>query len=92
MCFFSDLSGQSATFNHYPYPGKVVTSVNNMTLKKPLYKEYFWIAKICLPDLRSQDVETTLPRCYPNPLAHGVLYVDATQPIQSIVVMSITLG
>ena len=42
MCFFSDLSGQSATFNLYPYPGKVVTSVNNMTLKKPLYKEHFW--------------------------------------------------
>ncbi len=88
MCYFSDLSGQSATFNLYPYPGKVVTSVNNMTLKKPLYKEHFWIAKICLPDLRNQDIETTLPSCYPNPLAHGVLHVDATQPIQSIVVMT----
>jgi hypothetical protein len=88
MCFFSDLSGQSATFNLYPYPGKVVNSVNNMTLKKPLYKEHFWITKICLPDLRSQDIETTLPRCYPNPLTQGVLQVDATQPIQSIVVMT----
>ncbi|MFM2334996.1 MAG: Secretion system C-terminal sorting domain [Bacteroidota bacterium] len=88
MCFFSDLSGQSATFNLYPYPGKVVASVNNMTLKKPLYKEHFWITKICLPDLRSQDIETTLPRCYPNPLTQGVLQVDATQPIQSIVVMT----
>ena len=59
-----------------------------MTLKKPLYKEHFWIAKICLPDLRNQNIETTLPRCYPNPVAYGVLHVDATQPIQSIVVMT----
>jgi hypothetical protein len=59
-----------------------------MTLEKPLYKQFYWMVKICLPDVRSKEIETNIPRCYPNPLNQGILHVDAAQPIQSITVMT----
>jgi hypothetical protein len=88
-CFFTDFSAQSAIFNLNPYPGKIITSTNNMILKKPLFNENFWMVKVCLPSLQSKEIEKNIPpSCYPNPINEGVLHVDAAQTIQSIVVMN----
>jgi hypothetical protein len=88
MCFFTDFTPQSASFNLYTYPNKTISTTHNMTLEKPLYKQFYWMVKICLPDVRSKEIETNIPRCYPNPLNQGILHVDAAQPIQSITVMT----
>jgi len=88
MCFFTDFTPQSASFNLYTYPNKTISTTHNMTLEKPLYKQFYWMVKICLPDVRSKEIETNIPRCYPNPLNQGSLHVDAAQPIQSITVMT----
>ena len=87
-CFFTDYSNKSATFNLYTYPGKTVTSTNGMILNTPLYKQNLWIVKICLPGANTTGFETLKSKCYPNPLSQGLLHVDASQPIQSIVVMT----
>jgi hypothetical protein len=88
MCFFTDFSTQSASFNLYTYPNKTISTTHNMTLEKPLYKQFYWMVKICLPDVQSKEIETNIPRCYPNPINQGILHVDAAQPIQSITVMT----
>jgi len=88
MCFFTDFTPQSASFNLYTYPNKTISTTHNMTLEKPLYKQFYWMVKICLPDVRSKEIETNIPRCYPNPINQGILHVDAAQPIQSITVMT----
>lgn len=88
MCFFTDFTPQSASFNLYTYPNKTISTTHNMTLEKPLYQQFYWMVKICLPDAGSKEIETNIPRCYPNPLNLGILHVDAAQSIQTIVVMN----
>jgi hypothetical protein len=87
-CLFSDLTGQSATFNLFAYPGKTVTSINNMSLKTAVYKQNMWIVKVCIPELARHEIESHLIALYPNPVNQGVLHFEATQPIQTILVMN----
>lgn len=87
-CYFTDYSSKSATFNLYSYPGKKVASASGMILKSPVYKQHFWVVKICSPGVESPDIETTRVVCYPNPLNQGALQVDATHAIQSIAVLT----
>lgn len=87
-CLFSDINGQSVTFNAYPYPGKTVTSINNMTLKPAVYKQNMWIVKVCLPDLQQQEIVSNKPFCYPNPVNLGILHIDAPLPIQTVSVIN----
>jgi hypothetical protein len=87
-CLFSDLTGQSATFNLFAYPGKTVTSINNMSLKTAVYKQNMWIVKVCIPELARHEIESHLIALYPNPVNHGILYIEAKQQIQTILVMN----
>ena len=88
MCFFTDFTTQSASFNLYTYPNKTISTAHNMTLEKPLYKQFYWMVKICLPSTQTKAIDNTLPSCYPNPINQGILHVDAAKPIQSITVMT----
>ena len=88
MCFFTDFTTQSASFNLYTYPNKTISTTHNMTLEKPLYKQFYWMVKICLPSTQTKAIDNTLPSCYPNPINQGILHVDAAKPIQSITVMT----
>ena len=87
-CLFSDLTGESATFNLFAYPGKIITSINNMSLKTAVYKQNMWIVKVCIPELAKHEIESHLIALYPNPVNQGVLHFEATQPIQTILVMN----
>ncbi len=87
-CLFSDLTGQSATFNLFAYPGKIITSINNMSLKTAVYKQNMWIVKVCIPELAKHEIESHLIALYPNPVNQGILHIEAKQPIQTILVMN----
>lgn len=87
-CLFSDLTGQSATFNLFAYPGKTITSINNMSLKTAVYKQNMWIVKVCIPELARHEIESHLIALYPNPVNHGILHIEAKQPMQTILVMN----
>jgi hypothetical protein len=87
-CLFSDLTGQSATFNLFTYPGKTITSINNMSLKTAVYKQNMWIVKVCIPELARHEIESHLIALYPNPVNQGILHIEAKQPIQTILVMN----
>jgi hypothetical protein len=87
-CLFSDLTGQSATFNLFAYPGKIITSINNMSLKTAVYKQNMWIVKVCIPELARHEIESHLIALYPNPVNHGILHIEAKQPMQTILVMN----
>jgi hypothetical protein len=87
-CLFSDLTGQSATFNLFAYPGKTITSINNMSLKTAVYKQNMWIVKVCIPELAKHEIESHLIALYPNPVNQGILHIEAKQPIQTILVMN----
>lgn len=87
-CLFSDLTGQSATFNLFAYPGKIITSINNMSLKTAVYKQNMWIVKVCIPELARHEIESHLIALYPNPVNQGILHIEAKQPIQTILVMN----
>ena len=88
MCFFSDYSTESATFNLYTYPGKTISFANGMTLKSPLYKQTMWIVKICSPNAQTQPLGGEKPNYYPNPVDRSILHVDALQQIQTIRIMT----
>jgi hypothetical protein len=88
-CLFSDLTGQSATFNLFAYPGKTITSINNMSLKTAVYKQNMWIVKVCIPELARHEIESHLIALYPNPVNHGILHIEAKQPMQTILVMNL---
>jgi hypothetical protein len=87
-CLFSDLTGQSATFNLFAYPGKTVTSINNMSLKTAVYKQNLWIVKVCIPELERHEIKSHLIALYPNPVNQGILHIEAKQQIQTILVMN----
>jgi hypothetical protein len=87
-CLFSDLTGESATFNLFAYPGKIITSINNMSLKTAVYKQNMWIVKVCIPELAKHEIESHLIALYPNPVNQGILHIEAKQPIQTILVMN----
>jgi hypothetical protein len=87
-CLFSDLTGESATFNLFAYPGKIITSINNMSLKTAVYKQNMWIVKVCIPELAKHEIESHLIALYPNPVNHGILHIEAKQPMQTILVMN----
>ena len=88
MCFFSDYSTESATFNLYTYPGKTISFANGMTIKSPLYKQTMWIVKICSPNAQTQPLGGEKPNYYPNPVDRSILHVDALQQIQTIRIMT----
>ncbi|MFM2334291.1 MAG: hypothetical protein RIS91_294 [Bacteroidota bacterium] len=88
MCFFSDYSTESATFNLYTYPGKTISFANGMTLKSPLYKQTMWIVKICSPNAQTQPLGGEKPNYYPNPVDRSILHIDALQQIQTIRIMT----
>jgi hypothetical protein len=87
-CLFSDLTGQSATFNLFAYPGKTITSINSMSLKTAVYKQNMWIVKVCIPELARHEIESQLIALYPNPVNQGILHIEAKQPMQTILVMN----
>lgn len=88
MCFFSDYSTESATFNLYTYPGKTISFANGMSLKSPLYKQTMWIVKICSPNAQTQPLGGEKPNYYPNPVDRSILHIDALQQIQTIRIMT----